>query len=101
MDKQKYGESIVNQIIDAYKKSKEFQDDAVKFVKKEIINEIHALNVKAYYELNNNIITDENNNVSKAWADELCFNVEVTKQRLQNLNELFDLTFNEGEHARP
>ncbi len=101
MDKQKYGESIVNQIIDAYKHSQEFQNDAVKFVKTEILNEINAQNAQAFYEFNNNVRSNENETISNVWTDELCFNVEIAKQRRQYLEELFEITFGEGEHARP
>ena len=104
MDKQKYGESIVNQIIDAYKHTQEFQNDAVKFVKTEIANEINALNAQAFYEFssnNNNVTSNENETISNVWADELCFNVEIAKRRRQYLEELFEITFGEGVHARP
>ena len=101
MDKQKYGESIVNQIIDAYKDSQEFKNDAVKFVKTEIANEIHALNAQTFHDFVNKVKSDGNETISNVCTDELCFNVEKAKQRLQYLKELFEITFGEGKHARP
>lgn len=101
MDKQKYGEFIVNEIIDAYKHSQEFQNDAIKFVKTEILNELNALNAQAFCEFNNNIISAENETISNLYTDELCFNAEIAKQRRQYLEELFEITFGEGVHARP
>ena len=96
MDKQKYGESIVNQIIDAYKNTQEFKNDAIEFVKKEIINEIHAQNAKSYYKFLNN-----GGEITNQSTEELCDSVDITKKRIEYLNELFELTFGEGEHARP
>ena len=42
MDKEKIGAMMVDDIIERYKASKEFEKDAIKFVKKEILYEINA-----------------------------------------------------------
>lgn len=100
MNKAKYGESIVNQIIDAYRNSDEFKKDAVEFVKHEITNEINAIGANAFYRFAEEVKAMGDAEVIPLNAD-LCDSVENTKVQREWLDALFEMTFGEGEHARP
>ena len=90
MDKEKIGAMIVDDIIGRYKASKDFEKDAINFVKKEITNEINAIGAKEYLDF----MERGRLNFSDS--------VENTKTMRAWLDKLFDMAFgNDGPKYRP
>ncbi|MBP5722184.1 MAG: hypothetical protein J6X18_01180 [Bacteroidales bacterium] len=107
MNREKIGSMIVDEIISAYKNSEDFEKDAVEYVKKTILYELNAINSQAGCEFFSFMKGSDRIKVVKELkktderSQKLIETLEKTKRLKETVEELFQLTFGEGEHMRP
>jgi len=91
MDKKEYGEKIVNEIINDYKLSKEFHDDAVDHVWKEIFNKLNEIGSQLGHDFCYNKTIDQ---------DEFLKGMEKNIHYREILDELMLIAFNKITNAK-
>ena len=90
MDKEKIGAFVVDEIIGRYKASKEFEKDAIGFVRQNIDNEINAVCANAGLKFSNGDVND----VEK--QNELTQVVEKCHNQKEMVKQIFEQVFGDN-----